>query len=123
MPTLPSGRKIEFSLDRFHAMLEMLPHAQVELIESSLREPNDLLWVLDLVCFDDVGKPHFAECVAADWAIAASDWASDDRFAFAEYLKSDTAQQLLDSGLEGTRQLVLTRLRATAANFALRQAA
>lgn len=113
MPAMPSGRRIEFSLDRFHAMLEMLPESQVAVLGESLREPDDLLWVLDLVTFDAVGRPHFAECVAADWPQVAADWSCADRDAFAAYMRSTAAHECFEVGLEGTRRLLLERLQPT----------
>jgi hypothetical protein len=123
MPQLPSGRRVEFSLDRFHAMLEQIePDAAHNLIES-IQDANDLLWVLDLVCFDGLGRPHFAECVAADWQDLAREWSEDDRISFGEYLTSEAATGYRVEAIEGTRVLLGARLMAPQAESAFRFAA
>jgi hypothetical protein len=123
MPQLPSGRRVEFSLDRFHAMLEQMePTAARSLIES-IQDANDLLWVLDLVCFDGLGRPHFAECVAADWQDLAREWSEDDRAAFDDYLSSEAATGYRAEAIEGTRVLLGTRLMTPQAASAFRFAA
>jgi hypothetical protein len=106
MPTLPSGRRIEFSLDRFHAMLEMLPAEQATGLVDALDDPDDLLWILDLVTFDATGRPHFAQCLAADWRDIALEWSSADRTAFADYLLSEVSRDYRVEAIEGTRLLI-----------------
>lgn len=49
MPTLPSGRRVEFSLDRFHAFSCRLPASRARALAASLVEADDLLWVMDAV--------------------------------------------------------------------------
>ncbi len=112
MPQLPSGRRVEFSLDRFHAMLEQMEHNAARSLIESIQDANDLLWVLDLVCFDGLGRPHFAECVAADWQDLAREWSEDDRIAFGDYLTSETATGYRIEAIEGTRVLLGARLMA-----------
>jgi hypothetical protein len=123
MPVLPSGRRIEFSLDRFHAMIEMLAPEQASGLVESLREPDDLLWVLDLVTFDSQGRPHFAECVASDWKNAALEWNTVDREAFAQYVYSETSRTFREEAIEGTRLLLMSRLSAEQAIARARSAA
>lgn len=101
-------------------MLEQIePKAARSLIES-IQEANDLLWVLDLVCFDALGRPHFAECVAADWQDLAREWSEGDRIAFGEYLGSEVAQNYRSEAIEGTRALLGARLMALPDATALR---
>ena len=109
MPVLPSGKRIEFSLDRFHAMLEMLPAAKASSLVDALVDPDDLLLVLDLVTFDGAGRPHFAECIAADWREIARDWDISDRDTFASYLNSGTSRTYREEAIEGTRLLLIDR--------------
>ena len=80
MPTLPSGRRIEFSLDRFHALLERVERSRVREIAANLNDPDDLLFVMDAVHFSlEDGAPYFADYVATDWATRAADWNMADR--------------------------------------------
>jgi hypothetical protein len=94
MPTLPSGRRIEFSLDRFHALLESLDRLQARQVVDNLNDPDDLLFVLDAVHFrleDDL--PYFADYVAAEWATYAADWSTADRQTLQGWLFSVEARQ------------------------------
>lgn len=93
MPTLPSGRRIEFSLDRFHGLLQRTGRREARLIAAQLNDPDDLLFVLDAVHFgvaDD--KPYFAGYMAADWKTCAADWKTADREAMAQWLTSEPAR-------------------------------
>ena len=54
MPILPSGRRIEYSLDRFHALLARMPLPDAQRTVTALKEPNDLLYVLDVVEFEPI---------------------------------------------------------------------
>ncbi len=103
MPTLPSGQRIEFSLDRFHSMLENMDMSTGESLVSALESPDDLLYVLDMVSFDSEGTPFFMECVTADWQQAALDWSPADRTAFANYLASEVSFLGRSEGIAGTR--------------------
>lgn len=91
MPTLPSGRRIEFSIDRVNAMVEMLPIGDAEEIVDALKCPDDLLWLLDLVGFSDQ-KPYWTNCLACDWRELATDWTDEDQESFADYLYSTEAR-------------------------------
>ena len=74
MPTLPSGRRIEFSLDRFHALLGRMERRQARVIAGNLGNADDLLFVMDAVHFSlQDGTPYFAGYVAADCATVAAD--------------------------------------------------
>jgi hypothetical protein len=89
MPTLPSGRRIEFSLDRFHALLEHTDRHFALTVAENLNDPDDLLFVLDAVHFClETGKPYFAEYVAADWISYAADWSTADRKTLQAWLVS-----------------------------------
>ena len=93
MPVLPSGRRIEFSLDRFHALLGRTDSDQAQRIAETLQHPDDLLRVLDAVHFAvDDGRPYFADYVAADWASRAGDWSQADRQVLQDWLASAAAR-------------------------------
>jgi hypothetical protein len=93
MPTLPSGRRIEFSLDRFHALLGRMDRQQARLIVGNLSIANDLLFVMDAVHFSlQDGTPYFAGYVAADWATYAADWSTADRQALQAWFASPEAR-------------------------------
>lgn len=80
MPTLPSGRRVEFSLDRFHALLGHMDSERARKIAENLDDPDDLLFVLDAVHFSlEDGSPYFADYVASDWMTYAADWSALDR--------------------------------------------
>jgi hypothetical protein len=92
MPILPSGRRIEFSLDRFHAMLDQLDPASARALAESLNDPDDLLYVLDAVHFSLAdGQAYFAGYFAADWESQAADWTTADRQALRAWLYSPAA--------------------------------
>ena len=93
MPLLPSGRRIEFSLDRFHTLLRQMESAAAHEIAEALNDPDDLLHVLDAVHFSlDGGTPFFAGYVASDWISYAAEWTNADRQAMREWLTSATAR-------------------------------
>jgi hypothetical protein len=93
MPTLPSGRRVEFSLDRFHALLANMGAAEAQEIADNLDGPDDLLFVLDAVHFSLTdGSPFFAGYVAADWRSYGAEWDQTDRDAFAAWLVSPEAR-------------------------------
>lgn len=93
MITLPSGRQIAFSLDRFHALMARLDNRQALAVMEQLEEPDDLLFVLDAVHFSQTdGKPYFPGYVAADWKLYAADWSQADREALAAWLVSADAR-------------------------------
>jgi len=92
MPVLPSGRRVEFSLDRFHSLLEQMPFAQAVAVIEALVSPDDLFFVLDAVHFRlDDGAPYFASYVAADWKQYAAEWTTSDRLALEAWFASDPA--------------------------------
>lgn len=110
MPFLPSGRRIEFSLDRFHALLRGMGGAEARLIARTLRDPDDLLPVLDAVHFSlEDGSPYFADYVAADWAACAADWSHADRQALRAWLASDAARANRAEAISYIRTLLLDR--------------
>ena len=93
MPTLPSGRRIEFSLDRFHGLLQRVGRREARALAAHLDGPDDLLFVLDAVHFSIAdGSPYFAGYVAADWQARAADWGTADREALAAWLVSAPAR-------------------------------
>ncbi len=94
MPTLPSGRRIEFSMDRFHALLDRMGPAAARRLADQVRAADDLLFVMDAVhfrCAD--GRPYFAGYVAADWATQATDWPAADRQFLQAWLAAPAARQ------------------------------
>ena len=93
MPTLPSGRRVEYSLDRFHTLLERMDRHQARAIANNLSDPDDLLLVLDAVHFSlENGAAYFAGYVAADWATYAADWSTADRQALQAWFASPEAR-------------------------------
>lgn len=93
MLTLPSGRRVGFSLDRFHALLAQMDSRRAKEIVASLDDPDDLLFVLDAVHFSlEDGSPYFADYVASDWTAYAADWSTADRRALHAWLQSDEAR-------------------------------
>lgn len=93
MPILPSGRRVEFSLDRFHALLRLMDEPQRRAIVSTINDPDDLLFVLDAVHFGvSDGMPFFAGYVACDWTTYAADWNTADRHALQAWLLSPEAR-------------------------------
>lgn len=94
MPTLPSGRRIEFSLDRFHGLLQRVEPREARALAAQLDEPDDLLFVLEAVHFGIAdGAPYFAGYLASDWKTRAADWSTADRQAMADWLVSKTARE------------------------------
>jgi hypothetical protein len=108
MPTLPSGRRVEFSLDRFHCFLERMAPDAVRATVADLKGPDDLLLVLDAVHFrQDDGQPYFADYVAADWSTYAADWNTADRQALQAWLFSPAARQIRAEAVDYVRGLFL----------------
>ena len=94
MPTLPSGRRIEFSLDRFHTLLEQMGHHWACAIANNLNDPDDLLFILDAVHFSlKDGAPYIAGYVATDWMTYAADWSTADRQALQAWFASCEARE------------------------------
>jgi hypothetical protein len=91
MPMLPSGRRVEFSIDRFRALLSRMPVTDAKKTVSALREPNDLLYVMDVVEFTPAGHPFLANKIAADFESYAITWSVDDQDALAAWIESDSA--------------------------------
>ncbi len=92
MPMLPSGRRVEYSLDRFHAMLSRMTLPEAKKTIAGLRDPNDLLYVMDVVFFDSInGQPFFANRVASDFESYAIAWDHEDQEALAAWIESDSA--------------------------------
>lgn len=108
MPVLPSGRRVEFSLDRFHTHLERVGDMAARAIVRQLDDPDDLLLVLDAVHFGiDDGLPCFAGYVAADWAAGAADWSMADRQALQAWLFSGAAREIRAEAIDYVRSLYL----------------
>jgi hypothetical protein len=110
MPTLPSGRRVEFSLDRFHALLGGMDPHLARLIVKNLNDPDDLLPVTDAVHFSlKDGAPYFAGYVAADWATHTADWGTADRQALQAWFDSSAARQGRAEAIDYIRGLWLER--------------
>jgi hypothetical protein len=93
MLTLPSGRRVAFSLDRFHAFLQCIGADQARSIAGILDHPDDLLFVLDAVHFSVAdGTPYFADYVASERAARTADWSAADRQALEAWFASDEAR-------------------------------
>lgn len=106
MPTLPSGRRVEFSIDRFRAMLSRMPVLEARQTVAALREPNDLLYVMDVVDFTPDGQPYFANRIAADFASYAIDWSHEDQEALAAWIESASATFHRAEAIAGLRGMV-----------------
>lgn len=92
MPMLPSGRRVEYSLDRFHAMLSRMTLPEAKKTTACLQKPNDLLYVMDVVFVDSTnGRPFFADRVAADFESYVSTWSFEDQDALVAWIESDSA--------------------------------
>lgn len=101
MPVLPSGRRVEFSLDRFHALLRRVGRHEARRITENLQFPDDLLFVLDAVHFRlSDGRPYFADYVAAHWQPYAAEWSNADREALRAWLTSDSARLVRDEAID-----------------------
>jgi hypothetical protein len=110
MPILPSGRRVEFSLDRFHAFLARLDCHQARRLAALLNDPDDLLNVLDAVHFGaEDRQPFFAGYVASDWTPYAAEWSSADREALRDLLASDEARFRRAEAIDYIRGLVFDR--------------
>lgn len=108
MPVLPSGRRIEFSLDRFHALLGQMDLEQAFVIAEALQDPDDLCAVLDAVHFSlDSGKPYFAGYVAADWETRAADWNTADREALRAWFGAESARAYRAEAIDSIKSLLL----------------
>ncbi len=108
MPTLPSGRRIEFSLDRFHAYLERIGPNASRAVVRHLNEPDDLLFLMDAVHFDiAAGQPYFAGYVATDWAAVAADWPVADRQSLQAWFASPAARETRAEAIDYIRDRVL----------------
>lgn len=109
MPTLPSGRRVEFSLDRFHAWLDRIGPDTAQAVVRGLEEADDLLFVMEAVHFGLAdGQPYFADYVAADWSTAAADWNTADRQFLQAWLVSPTARESRAEAIDYLRDRVLS---------------
>jgi hypothetical protein len=108
MPTLPSGRRVEFSVDRFHTLLDRMDRQHASLIARNLSDPDDLLFILDAVHFSlKDGTPYFAGYVAADWAPHAADWSTADRQALQVWFVSPEARDARAEAIDYIKGLLL----------------
>ena len=108
MPLLPSGRRVEFSLDRFYALLGRMRLEQAFIVADALQDPDDLFVVLDAVHFSlEGGKPYFAGYVAADWESRAADWCQADRDALRAWFASDSAHFFRAEAIDCIKTLLL----------------
>lgn len=108
MPTLPSGRRIEFSLDRFHALLERMDREGARATVRNLSDADGLLLVLDAVHFSlKDSSPYFAGYVAADWMTYAADWSTADRQALQAWFASPEAREVRAEAIDYIKGLWL----------------
>ncbi len=107
MPILSSGRRIEFSLDRFHALLAQIDIDHAQRIADALKDPDDLLLILDAVQFRmDDRQPFFANFVAADWEHYCADWHPDDREELRAWFNSDNARHYRANAIADIKRLM-----------------
>lgn len=124
MPVLPSGRRVDFSVDRFKAMLAQKTLPEAQRITSCLQEANDLLYVMDLVEYRaDNGKPYLAGHVAADFESYAIGWSAADQNALAAWIESDKARYYRLEAIEEIRGMVAEVVDRQALTLPLLQAA
>jgi hypothetical protein len=110
MPILPSGRRVELSLDRFHALLSRMDRRQARALAENMDDPDDLLFVLDAVHFSlEDGTPFFADYVASDWMAYAADWSATDRQALQTWLTSAEARFSRAEAISYIKTLLLDR--------------
>lgn len=108
MPVLPSGRRIDFSLDRFHALLGQIELEQALVVADALHDPDDLLLVMDAVHFTlEDGKPYFAGYVASDWESRATDWGQEDCDALRTWFGSDSARFYRTEAIASIKSLLI----------------
>lgn len=108
MPTLPSGRRVEFSLDRFHAYLERIGPQAAQTLVRGLEDADDLLFVMDAVHFGLAdSQPFFAGYVAVDWMTYAADWSTADRQFLQDWLMSPAARESRAEAIDYIRDRVL----------------
>ena len=107
MPVLPSGRRVDFSLDRFQAMLGRMPVAEAEHTIANLNSPDDLLFVTDVVLYrDDSGEAFFSGLLAADFAAYAGEWSFQDQDFLADWLESSSARYHRAEAIDSIRDMV-----------------
>lgn len=107
MPILPSGRRIEFSLDRFQAMLGQMKLGEARKIVAALSDPDDLLYVMDVVQEDPAtGQLSFCDKLASDFESYALGWAEADQEALARWIESDSARYYRGEAISDLRNLV-----------------
>jgi hypothetical protein len=110
MLTLPSGRRVGFSLDRFQQFICAQDSTKAQRIVECLQNPDDLLFVLDAVHFSLAdGSPYFAGYVAADWTGYAADWPMADKEMLAAWLFSEETRFYRAEAIRHIRSLVLDR--------------
>jgi hypothetical protein len=107
MPMLPSGRRVELSQDRFMAHLGQLDIEAAARIYHALQEPDDLLFLLDVICYSEGDcNPYLAGFVASDWEANAQDWPKDDRKSFSAWLFSDSVRQTRSDAISNIKQIM-----------------
>lgn len=109
MPILPSGRRIEFSLDRFQAMLGQMKLGEARRLVAALDDPDDLLYVMDVVEEDALtGQLCFCNKVASDFESYALGWPHDDQEALAAWIESASARHYRAAAIADLKSLVRT---------------
>jgi hypothetical protein len=104
MPTMPSGRRVELSPDRFIALLPNLDVEAASAIFHALQEPNDILSLLDVIFFStDDETPYFANYLASDWESNVDTWSEHDRTYFRNWLQTEQTQKMLRETLESLK--------------------
>lgn len=107
MPVLPSGRRIDFSLDRFHALLGRMDLAEAQRTVAALHSPDDLLYVMDVVQYHaDSGKAFFSGQVVADFESYVLDWSIADQDALAAWIESPDARFHRAEAIDNIRDLM-----------------
>jgi len=124
MPVLPSGRRVDFSLDRFHALLGQMDPAEAQRTVAALHSPDDLLFVMDVVQYHaDSGKPFFSGHIAAEFATYVLEWSLADQDALADWIESPAARFGRAEAIDSIRGDLPEPVASVAQRSALLQAA
>ena len=118
MPQLPSGTHVAFSVDRFRAVLESGDFSAHLALRVEVREPEDLLPVINVVLFRPwpdggdghdglaaLGEPYCADFMLADIETDKCPWPERDKHFIAEWLMTPRARQWLQHVFDDLRDV------------------